>query len=232
MRVLVISDIHGNWAALSAIVAQENADQVFCLGDIVDYGPSPAETLRWVRQNATVVVRGNHDTAVAFQSSCRSAPAFRRLSEETRRLTIPMLADEERRWLGELPIRASTAVDGRRVALLHAAPDDPLYQYLPATDVAGWTRAVDGVDADIILVGHTHLPVILRVGDKLVVNPGSVGLPRDGDPRASCAVLDGGTTSLLRVDYDTSATISKLRRWGLPQDVEDQLSAVYANGAL
>jgi len=232
MRVLVISDLHGNWSALSAVVAHEHAHRVFCLGDIVDYGPSPAETLRWVRQNATVAVRGNHDTAVAFQTSCRSAPAFRRLSEETRRLTVPMLHEEERRWLGELPIKASTVVDGRRVVLLHAAPDDPLYQYLPATDVAGWTRAVDTIDADIILVGHTHLPVLLPIGNKLVVNPGSVGLPRDGDPRASCAVLDGGTPSLLRVEYDTRANISKLRRWGLPHDVEEQLAAVYANGAL
>jgi protein phosphatase len=230
MRVLVISDLHGNWAALSAVVAQEHADQVFCLGDIVDYGPSPVETLRWVRANATVTVRGNHDTAVAFGTSCRASPEFRRLSEETRRLTIPMLSEDERRWVGTLPIRTSVELDGRRVELLHAAPDDPVYQYLPATDVDGWQRAVERVDADIILVGHTHLPVILPLGDKLLVNPGSVGLQRDGDPRASCAVLEDGAPSLLRVDYDTGATTSSLCSWGLPPDVEQQLVAIYQTG--
>ena len=232
MRVLVISDLHGNWAALRAVVAQERADQVFCLGDIVDYGPSPGETLRWVRENATVTVRGNHDTAVAFETSCGASPDFRRLSEETRRLTIPMLSEEERRWVGALPIRTSVELDGRRIVLLHAAPDDPLYQYLPATDVDGWRRAVESVDADIILVGHTHLPVILPVGNKLVVNPGSVGLQRDGDPRASCAILEDGEPSLLRVDYDPSATISLLASWGLPPDVEQHLVAIYNTGKI
>lgn len=230
MRVLVISDLHSNWAALRAVVAKEHADQVLCLGDIVDYGPSPVETLRWVRTNATVTVRGNHDTAVAFDSSCRSSSVFRRLSEETRRLTIPMLSEDERRWVGALPIQTSVELDGRRVALLHAAPDDPLYQYLPATEVDAWQRAVEGVDADIILVGHTHLPVILPLGNKLVVNPGSVGLQRDGDPRASYAILEDGAPSLLRVDYDTRATISSIVSWGLPRDVEQQLVAIYETG--
>jgi protein phosphatase len=143
-----------------------------------------------------------------------------------------MLTEDERRWVGALPIRSSVELDDRRVALLHAGPDDPLYQYLPASDVDGWQRAVEGVDADIILVGHTHLPVILPLGDKLLVNPGSVGLQRDGDPRASCAILEDGAPSLLRVDYDTSATISSLASWGLPPDVEQQLVAIYKTGRI
>lgn len=232
MRVLVISDLHGNWAALRAVLSRVRADQVFCLGDIVDYGPSPGETVRWVRANAAVTVRGNHDTAVAFETTCGASPAFRRLSEETRRLTIPMLTQEERRWLGALPVRTSVEVDGRRVALLHAAPEDPLYQWLPASDVDGWRRAVERVDADLVLVGHTHLPVILPLGDKLVVNPGSVGLQHDGDPRASCAVLEDGAPALSRVDYDTSATIASLASWGLPPDVEERLAAIYGTGRI
>lgn len=232
MRVLVISDLHGNWPALRAVVARERVEQVLCLGDIVDYGPSPVETLRWVRANATFTVRGNHDTAVAFETTCGASPEFRRLSEETRRLTVPMLTEDERRWVGALPLRASVELDGRRVALLHAGPDDPLYQWLPATDVDGWRRAVESVDADLILVGHTHLPVILPLGNKLVVNPGSVGLQRDGDPRAAYAILEDGAPSLVRVDYDRRATIASLASWGLPPDVEQQLAAIYESGRI
>lgn len=230
MRVLILSDLHGNWAALRAVVAREAADQVLCLGDLVDYGPSPGEIVRWVRAHAAITVRGNHDTAVAFETSCGASPEFLRLSEETRRLTIPRLAADERRWIGALPVRATVELDGHRVALLHAGPDDPLYQYLPASDVEGWRRAVQGVDADVLLVGHTHFPVVLPLGERLVVNPGSVGLQRDGDPRASYAILEDGTPSLLRAEYDTSETISALRAWGLPADVEQRLATIYETG--
>lgn len=230
MRVLVVSDIHGNWEALRAVAACERADRVFCLGDIVDYGPRPVETVGWVREHAEVTVRGNHDTAVALGVSCRSAPAFRRLSEETRRLTVPMLSEEDRRFLAGLPVRASIELDGVRIELLHAAPADPLYQYLPASDVDGWRRAVAGIDADIVLVGHTHLPVVLELGGKRMVNPGSVGLPRDGDPRACYAVLEDGHPVLKRAAYEVEETVKDLRRWGLPEDVTSSLEATYRGG--
>ncbi len=227
MRVLVVSDLHGNWEALRAVAAAERTDRVICLGDIVDYGPRPVETVRWVRDHADVAVRGNHDTAVALGVSCRSAPAFRRLSEESRRLTVPMLPEEDRELLAGLPLRASLEIDGVRLALLHAAPADPLYQYLPASDVEGWRTAVAGIDADLVLVGHTHLPVILELGGKKMVNPGSVGLPRDGDPRACYALIEDGRPVLKRIAYDLERTIADLRAWGLPDDVSRKLEATY-----
>jgi putative phosphoesterase len=230
MRVLIVSDIHGNWEALRTVAAQEEADRVLCLGDIVDYGPRPVETVRWVREHADAVVRGNHDTAVALGVSCRSAPAFRRLSEETRKLTVPLLSDTDRRYLAELPVRATLHLDGVSIELLHAAPGDPLYQYLPASDGEGWARAVEDIDAEIVLVGHTHLPAVLDVGGKLVVNPGSVGLPRDGDPRACYAVLEAGRPVLKRVAYDVSQTVQALREWGLPHDVASALETMYHGG--
>ncbi len=232
MRVLVISDIHGNEEALRAVTEAESVDRVLCLGDLVDYGPRPAEVVRWVRSHAEATVRGNHDTAVARGVPCRSAPAFRRLSEESRKRTIPLLSDEEIRFLGGLPVERSIEIQGLRIRMLHAAPADPLYQYLPASDVAAWERGVADIDADVILVGHTHIPAVLSFGTKLVVNPGSVGLPRDGDPRACYAVLEDRRPLLKRAAYDVRRTVDALAAWGLPQDVATSLEGIYTTGAL
>lgn len=226
-RVLVVSDIHGNWEALRAITEAEPSDVVVCLGDIVDYGPRPAHTAKWVEEHATATVRGNHDNAVAFGVSCRSAPLFRRLSEESRKLTVPLMSAGTLAFLRGLPERVSLALDGLRLELLHAAPADPLFQYLPATNLEGWRHAVEDVDADIVLVGHTHIPAFLNFGNKFVVNPGSVGLPRDGDARACYAVLDGCNVQLKRIAYDVEGTVKALREWGLPHDVSRSLERIY-----
>jgi predicted phosphodiesterase len=165
MRVLVVSDIHGNIEVLRAVVSAEaHVEQVLCLGDIVDYGPAPDETVSWVRENALATVRGNHDNAVAFGEDCRSAPLFRRLSVESRKKTIPMLSPESFGFLRSLPTRRAVHVDGTHLELLHAAPGDPLFEYLPASRVEEWRRAAAGIAADLILVGHTHLPVVLDLG--------------------------------------------------------------------
>jgi predicted phosphodiesterase len=231
MRVLVISDIHGNLEALRAVAAAEpDVEHILCLGDLVDYGPSPEETVVWVRRHALATVRGNHDNAVAFGEDCRSAPLFRRLSVESRKKTVPLLSPESLSFLRSLPTRSSVVLDGVRLELLHAAPADPLFQYLPASRLDEWRSAVDGIDADLVLVGHTHLPMVLDLGARRVVNPGSVGLPRDGDPRASYAVVERGTPVLKRVAYDVDRTIAALRAWGLPADVTRSLESLYQGG--
>jgi predicted phosphodiesterase len=231
MRLLVVSDLHGNIEALRAVVAAErNVDHVLCIGDIVDYGPSPDETVSWVREQALATVRGNHDNAVAFGEDCRSAPLFRRLSVETRKKTVPLLSAENLTYLQSLPVRRSVVARGVRLELLHAAPGDPLFQYLPASRVDDWREAAAEIDADLILVGHTHLPVVLDLGTRRVVNPGSVGLPRDGDPRACYAVIEDGEPILKRVAYDVDLTIAALRAWGLPDDVTRSLETLYRGG--
>lgn len=232
MRVLVVSDIHGNLEALRAVVAAEpNVDRVLCLGDLVDYGPHPDEIVGWVRKHAFAVVRGNHDNAVGFGEDCRSAPLFRRLSVETRKKTVPMLSTENLAFLRAIPTRAHVVADGVEVELFHAAPGDPLFQYLPASRVDEWRRAAADIEAGLILVGHTHLPVVLPLGDrKRMVNPGSVGLPRDGDPRACYALIEDGEPILRRARYDVESTISSLRAWGLPEDVTRSLENLYRGG--
>ncbi len=231
MRLLVVSDIHGNIEALRAVAAAEpGVDHVICLGDIVDYGPHPDATVAWVREHALTTVRGNHDNAVGFGVDCRSAPLFQRLSVESRKKTVPMMAEDALAFLRGLPTRRSLAVGGRRLELLHAAPRDPLFQYLPATSVSEWKEAAAGIDADLILVGHTHLPVVVHLDRKRMVNPGSVGLPRDGDPRASYAIIEDGEPLLKRVAYDVERTIADLRAWGLPDDVTRSLESLFRGG--
>lgn len=231
MRVLVVSDVHGNIEALRAVVrAEPDVAHVVCLGDLVDYGPAPDQAVAWVRAHALATVRGNHDNAVAFDEDCRSAPLFRRLSVETRAKTVPILAPENLAFLRSLPTRRTVHVDDTRLELLHAAPADPLFQYLPATRVEEWRKAAAVIDADLILVGHTHLPVIVDLGGKRMVNPGSVGLPRDGDPRACYAVLEDGEPMLRRVAYDVERTIAALQAWGLPEDVTRTLEHLYRGG--
>jgi putative phosphoesterase len=231
MRVLVVSDIHGNIEALRAVAAAEpDVDQVICLGDIVDYGPHPDATVAWVRARAFASVRGNHDHAVAFDVDCGSAPPFRRLAVETRRKTASMMDADALAFLRGLPARRTIAADGRRLELLHAAPRDPLFQYLPGTRVAEWKEAAADIEAELILVGHTHLPVIVELGGKRLVNPGSVGLPHGRDPRACYAVIEDGEPVLKRVSYDVERTVADLKSCGLPEDVVQSLESLYRGG--
>jgi diadenosine tetraphosphatase ApaH/serine/threonine PP2A family protein phosphatase len=107
---------------------------------------------------------------------------------------------------------------------------DPLFEYLPATRVADWKTAAAAIDANLILVGHTHLPVVLELDGKRMVNPGSVGLPRDGDPRACYAVIEDGEPRLKRVAYDLERTIAAVASWGLPGNVVRSLESLYRGG--
>jgi predicted phosphodiesterase len=120
-------------------------------------------------------------------------------------------------------------VEDTRFLLVHATPRDPLDEYaLP--DVNFWTRRLQNVDADVICVGHTHQPYVLTVGDKLVINPGSIGLPRDGDPRASYAVIENNRVELKRLEYPVEATIRVLEAGPLPDLAKEMLAEVLRTG--
>lgn len=232
MRVLVASDLHGNEAALTAVSRAEEPDVVLCLGDLVDYGPAPGACIAWVRANAVATVRGNHDDALVRGVRCQCGPDVQRLSDATQDLARRVLGPEDVTWLGTLPLEARVTIGGVRFHLVHATPADPLFTYLRAGEVDSWERAVEAVDADVVLVGHTHLPMVLRVGSKLVVNPGSVGQPRDGDARAAYAVVDDGVPALRRAEYDVEQTVRALAASGLAPAVARALSGVLRTGGV
>lgn len=228
--LLVISDIHGNWPALQAI--REDADAVVCLGDIVSYGPFPRECLAWVRERAAHVVRGNHDTALSRGGDPGAAPHKRALALATLAKHRLQLSADEMAWLRDLPTEASFRFDDYRLHAVHAAPSDHLFSYRITPELADeeLKKEVTDVRADIVLLGHTHLPMIRGAWTKVVVNPGSVGQPMDGDPRASYAVVRNGMVEIRRVPYDIEATVGGIRGMGLAKDAMEALVSILRTG--
>lgn len=230
MKLLVVSDIHANWPALRAI--REPADGVVCLGDIVSYGPSPRECLAWVRERAAHVVRGNHDTALADGTAPGAAAFKRALALATLERHRHLVAEEEVAWLRTLPTELSFRCDGYRFYAVHASPTDHLFSYrlTPDLDAEELKKEVAEVRADIVLHGHTHLPMSRGAWTKVVLNPGSAGQPLDGDPRASYAVIEDGVAEIRRVEYDIEETAAGIRGMGLAGDLTDTLITILRTG--
>jgi putative phosphoesterase len=229
MRILVLADIHANWPALQAVAA-ESFDVCLCLGDLVDYGLDPAPCIHWVRDKAHHVVRGNHDHGVAQNVIIQGRSGFKYLTAITRPLTRERIGESELRFLSRLPVSRAVTLDNTRYLLVHATPRDPLDEYAPP-DADFWARRLQNVEADVVCVGHTHQPYVLEVGDKLVINPGSVGQPRDGDPRASCAVIEDFKVDLKRFEYPVEDTIATIQGSSLPESAKDVLAEVFRTGA-
>lgn len=230
MKLLVISDIHANWPALRAI--QEDADAVACLGDTVSYGPCPRECVAWVRERATYVVRGNHDTALSHGVDPAAASHKRALALATLARHRLQLAGEDLTWLRALPTETRFRLDDYRLHAFHAAPTDHLFSYRITPDLADedLKREVADVKADFVLLGHTHLPMSRGAWTKVVLNPGSVGQPLDGDPRASYAVIENGVAAIRRVAYDIEETIAGIREMGLAEEAAARLVAILKTG--
>src|SRR3954467_11596199 len=162
MRILVVSDIHANWPALAAI--DEPHDVCLCLGDLVDYGPDPAECVRWALTHVHHAIRGNHDHGVAQGVSIFGDTGYRYLSRASRPLQWESLGPDERRYLLQLPLTKRVTLDGKRFLLVHGTPRDPLDEYV-LKDKEAWAKRVQNADADIICVGHSHMQFNLMAGD-------------------------------------------------------------------
>jgi diadenosine tetraphosphatase ApaH/serine/threonine PP2A family protein phosphatase len=236
VRIAVVSDIHGNLPALEAVLAAlAPFDAIWQLGDIVGYGPQPDAVVARLRELGAIGVRGNHDAAAvgdlatsAFNSEARTAVLW----------TASVIDADTRAWLSELP---ETRVEGE-YTLAHGSPRDPLWEYVLTTPTARANFA--SLTTRHALIGHTHLPLVFREDDGLIetiapsdgsalvlderramLNPGSVGQPRDGDPRAGGASLDTetGTMTWRRVPYDIAAVQARMRKAGLPKRLIDRL---------
>jgi predicted phosphodiesterase len=232
MRVAVLSDIHANIRALDAILAAAGkVDAVWHLGDVVGYGPDPDAVVDRLRERKALGVRGNHDLAATGDDVIRDFNADARAAMEwTRRTISPATRD----WLAALPPRLTIA----EWSLVHGSPRDPTWEYIVTNEAARANLAI--LPTARGLFGHTHLPIayvlaegstsdvgamvpdpgttIALDGRRALVNPGSVGQPRDGDPRASGLVLDLATqrVSWIRAEYDIASTQAAMRAAGLP----------------
>jgi len=218
--IALIADIHANLPALQAVLADmPKVDRMVCLGDMVGYYPDCNAVCAHVRALDAVVIRGNHDAYVtgALEPAPERRDAYR--TDWTRAALEP----SHLAWLRGLPATARLAFDSITLTLRHANPWDEeryLYPDSPLLDHL-WLEA-----GSILAVGHTHRPMTSRVGDGLLVNPGSVGQPRDWNPLASYAVLElpSAEVSIRRVAYDVPAYQRKLAAQKLPQSSIDILS--------
>jgi protein phosphatase len=229
VKIVISSDVHGNTEALSALLERETYDELWVLGDLVNYGPEPQAVVRTIRERAALVVRGNHDHAVGYDVDPRCSAPFRAMAEATRQLSLRTLSDDDRHYLRELPLTSAVERRGQRFFLCHATPSDPLFAYCPP-DSPSWSQEASAIDADVILVGHTHLPFIRKVGHQTVLNPGSLGQPKDGGPDASYAVWQDGVLSLRKVKYPVERTIAKLDHLALPAEIATALKRLLETG--
>jgi putative phosphoesterase len=229
MRILVVSDIHANWPALAAI--NEPHDVCLCLGDLVDYGPDPAPCVRWAMEHASYAIRGNHDHGVAQGIPVSGESGYRYLTRVSRPYVWDSLGHDERRYLLQLPLTQRVTLDGKRFLLVHGTPRDPLDEYL-LKDPKVWAKRVANVEADIVCVGHSHMQFNLVVDGTVVINPGSVGQPRDGDPRAAYAVIEDNRIELKRVPYAVEEAVARVDASELPDRAKSMIVHCLRNGRL
>ncbi|HXQ96164.1 MAG TPA: metallophosphoesterase family protein [Candidatus Acidoferrales bacterium] len=236
MRVALLSDVHGNLAALESILdALSPFDAIWHLGDVVGYGPDPVGVVQRLQREGALGVRGNHDAAAIGEigTDLFNDAARRAVEWSAQRLT-----PAARRWLAGNP---HTRVEGA-FTLAHGSPRDPLWEYMFSTSLARTNLAA--FSTPYCLVGHTHVPLAFRESEggmdvivprdgtvielddrRTILNPGGVGQPRDGDPRASGALLDttAGTVMWRRTLYPVGVTQRAMRVAGLPQRLIDRL---------
>ena len=215
MRVGLISDIHGNRVALEAVLADmPPVDRLACAGDIVGYNPSHADCVDAMRERGVPTVMGNHDRAVAGGTDF----AFNSMAGAGVRHAREALDDDQLEWLAALP-NERTVCEGS-VRLVHGHPDDPNRYTYPAQ----FGPHLLG-EEDVLVLGHTHVQHNERYDAGVVVNPGSVGQPRDGDPRAAYAVLDldGLQVEERRVEYDVDEVVAAIASAGLPAELGERL---------
>jgi len=196
---------------------------------LVNYGPQPAQVLEFVRDRATRVIRGNHDHCIGFGEDPQCAPAFREMADATRKYTASILSAEDKEYLRNLPLQTTATVGKFMCRLCHAVPSDPLYAYCPP-DSDRWIEECQGIRVDLLLVGHTHIQFARRIEDTLVVNPGSLGLPKSGGPPACYAVLEDGKLGFRSLHYPVEKAAERIRAMPIAARVQQDLIAVLSVG--
>ncbi|HUJ54975.1 MAG TPA: metallophosphoesterase family protein [Gaiellaceae bacterium] len=239
MRIAVVSDIHSNLAALEAVLEAidgESPDELWCLGDLVGYGPKPNECCAAIAGRADVCLAGNHDLAVRGTIDLAE---FGGDAAVAARWTREVLAPESQELLDRLEPEGSA----HGVPLYHGSARDPIWEYVLSDEAAQATLALAG--SPLVLVGHSHVALLAvdagegvagglaeagteleLAGIRVLLNPGSVGQPRDGDPRAAYLVLDldAQRVSFRRVEYDIERTQREMREAGLPDALAARLT--------
>ncbi len=215
MQIGLLSDVHSNLIALEAVLDDmPPVDGLLCAGDVVGYNPWPGECVDLLRERAVPTVMGNHDRAVVTETPFR----FNEMAKAGVEHAVAELDERQREWLAELPDER-LAHDGR-VKVVHGHPADPDRYTYPRDFAAGLLD-----DEELLVLGHTHVQHHAVFESGIVVNPGSVGQPRDGDPDAAYAIvdLDALTVEERRVPYDVEAVVAAVEETALPARIGTRL---------
>jgi len=243
MRILIFSDVHSNLEALKTVI-EEPFDKLIFLGDAVDYGPDPVESVDILAEKSDIYILGNHDNANAYHTDCRCSEKMHTISVHSRKLhTTKMLKEKHLEFLRKQSPMKYFSIDGINFLAVHATIRNPLYNYLfprdneekfqkELTESPQYLYMNYGVknEPDFILLGHTHIPFIKDYKGKTVLNPGSVGQPRDGIWMSSYAVIEDGNPVLKRKKYPVDETIKKIRDLTLPEEDKEKLIFILKNG--
>jgi len=248
MRLILIADVHANWEALLSLQrAEQKPDAVIFAGDAVGYGPDPSNCVKWLLANATVAVKGNHDEMIRDSSSAVELRTngevlngdgipleLRESAHESIAYSRKILARDDAIRLSQLPLTNYYETGGAKFFVTHGTPTNPLSGQLnPATcNESDLHTMFDSIDADVIVLGHTHLPAIRVFGKKIIINPGSLGQPRYGVPDATFAVWDDGRIQIHHLHYDHDAVADKIRLLPLSVETIDVLTEILEKGMI
>jgi len=229
MKAVIISDLHGNYEALSTL--PESYDELWVLGDLVNYGTEPAAVVDFIQTRASLAIRGNHDHAVGYGKDPRCTPRYAVMASTTQKLSEAQLSVQQLQFLQDLPVHEEFQRDGMKLYCCHAKPSNPLYGYCPV-DSPEWESELRAIDVDVILVGHTHTPFLRHYGNKILCNPGSLGQPKTGNPNACYAVWQDGKIELKSYRYPYEATIKKIEAQPFGLEIKKDLIAVLMTGSV
>ncbi|MCX8173125.1 MAG: metallophosphatase family protein [Thermoplasmata archaeon] len=223
MRIAFISDVHANLPALLAFLErakEQKVEKIYCAGDIVGYNPYPAEVVEIFMREKIHAIAGNHDVGVSKGDFTH----FNWMAVIAGRWTRGQLSPDHLEYLGSLPEMLRFECFGKRICIHHGSPYDR-NEYVYPKDVS--QDMLRDADADILILGHTHVQFLLPYGEKAIVNPGSIGQPRDGRWQPGYALLDidedSYSTVLLRFDYPVKEVVEKFRGTGLPEFLANRL---------
>jgi putative phosphoesterase len=233
-KVAIVTDVHGNVPALEAAltrISELGAADIYCGGDLVGYGPRPNEVCRTIEERGIPTIYGNYDYAIARNlDDCGCfypTPRDEEIGQASVAWTLEHTDERSKRFMHDLPFDLRFELGGRPVRLVHGSPRKVNEYLLEDRDPRTFERIAQNADCDILLFGHTHKPWMKEYGGVLFVNCGSVGKPKDGDPRAGFALLEAGDgdvrVSIERVPYDVDQVEDEVRSVGLPPELAEQL---------
>lgn len=238
MRYLIVADIHSNLEAFTAVLRSAKGEgeitEIWCLGDIIGYGPDPRGCLQLLREHPHICVAGNHDLAAIGKIDTSDFNVAAALATNW---TSQHLSNEDIQYIESLPLKKEVG----NFTLVHGSPRGPIWEYVLSPVEA--LASLPYIFTDYCLFGHSHVPDLFQFEgndcyqiqlpstlrpdkNRFMLNPGGVGQPRDRDPRASFVIYDSVSNSIrhYRVKYDISATQEKMTRLGLPQSLANRLS--------